>query len=118
MYFPENILTINLSGVCCIMRIDGVILDEMSGYGPETTTIYDLNGVYKFEVVDFLATGTFQDYGATVKVYLPGQSQPEVITMDPNAGVNVVWEVFELDHGELKILNRAPDEENLSHDTK
>ena len=28
----ENILTINLSGVCCIMRIDGVILDEMSGY--------------------------------------------------------------------------------------
>lgn len=93
-------------------------VDEMSGYGPETTTIYDLNGVYKFEVVDFLATGTFQDYGATVKVYLPGQSQPEVITMDPNAGVNVVWEVFELDHGELKILNRAPDEENLSHDTK
>lgn len=93
-------------------------VDERSGYGPETITIYDLNGVYSFEVVDFLSTGTFQEYGATVKVYLPGQSQPEVITMDPNAGVNIVWEVFELDHGELKVLNRAPADENLSPATK
>ena len=68
--------------------------------------------------MDFLATGTFQEYGATVKVYLPGQSQPEVITMDPNAGVNIVWEVFELDHGELNILNRAPADENLRSDSK
>lgn len=93
-------------------------VDDTSGYGPETITLYDLNGVYTFTVVDFLATGTFQDYGATVKVYLPGQSQPEVITMDPDAGVNIVWEVFEIDHGELNILNQAPATENLGHDSK
>ena len=93
-------------------------VDDTNGYGPETITLYDLTGVYTFHVVDFLATGTFQEYGATVKVYLPGQSQPEVITMDPNAGVNIVWEVFELDHGELNILNRAPADENLRSDSK
>lgn len=103
------------SGGSTIAELD---VDERSGYGPETITLYDLNGVYTFHVVDFLATGTFQEYGATVKVYLPGQSQPEVITMDPNAGVNIVWEVFELDHGELNILNRAPADENLRSDSK
>lgn len=93
-------------------------VDDVNGYGPETVTLYDLNGVYSFEVVDFRATGTFQEHGATVKVYLPGKSQPEVITLDPGAGVNIVWEVFELDHGELKVLNRAPANENLGHDSK
>ena len=87
-------------------------VDDTNGYGPETITLNDLNGVYTYSVVDYRTTGTLQQYGATVKVYLPGKSAPTVITLDPNAGVENVWEVFELDHGELKILNRAPAEEN------
>ena len=93
-------------------------VDDTNGYGPETITLNDLNGVYTYSVVDYRTTGTLQQYGATVKVYLPGKSAQTVITLDPNAGVENVWEVFELDHGELKILNRAPAEENLRPGSK
>lgn len=82
-------------------------VDDTTGYGPETITLNNLNGKYIYYISDFRQTGTFQEYGATVKVYLPNKSQPEIITMDPGAGVENVWDVFELDHGELKILNRA-----------
>ena len=34
-------------------------------------------------------------------------------TVAPGAGVENIWEVFELDHGELNILNRAGDEDDL-----
>lgn len=92
-----------------------IILKEANENRSENGT---LNGVYIYSVVDYRTTGTLQQYGATVKVYLPGKSAPTVITLDPNAGVENVWEVFELDHGELKILNRAPAEENLRPGSK
>ena len=95
------------SGSETIAELD---VDDTTGYGPETITLYDLNGVYRYTVKDFRRTGTLQQYGATVKVYLPGQAQPEVITVAPNAGIVNIWEVFELDHGELRILNRAGNE--------
>lgn len=88
-------------------------VDDTNGYGPETITLNDLNGVYTYRVVDFRVTGTLQQHGATVKIYLPGQGAPTIITLDPNAGVKNVWEVFEINHGEVKILNRAPAQENL-----
>ncbi len=88
-------------------------LDDTNGYGPETITINDLNGVYQYTVVDYRVTYTLQQYGATVKVYLPGKA-PETITIDPGAGVENVWNVCEIDHGELKILNSAPADDNLS----
>lgn len=93
-------------------------VDDTNGYGPETITLYDLNGVYQYTVVDYRLTSTLQDYGATVKVYLPGQAQPEVITVSPGAGIENIWEVFELDHGELNILNRAGDEDDLVEGSK
>lgn len=68
--------------------------------------------------MDYRLTSTLQDYGATVKVYLPGQAQPEVITVSPGAGIENIWEVFELDHGELNILNRAGDEDDLVEGSK
>lgn len=82
-------------------------LDDMDGYGPETTTIYNLNGVYKFQVADFRRTGTMKQYGATVKVYLPGKD-PVTITIDPGADVKDIWIVCEIDHGELNVINKAP----------
>ena len=63
-------------------------------------------------MVDYRTTYTLQEYGATVKVYLPGQD-PVTITVEPGAGIENIWEVFELDHGELNILNRAGDEDSL-----
>lgn len=93
-------------------------VDDTNGYGPETITLYDLNGVYRYTVVDYRLTNTLQEYGATVKVYLPGQVQPEVITVSPEANVGNIWEVFELDHGELNILNRAGDEDDLVEGSK
>ena len=93
-------------------------VDDTNGYGPETVTLYDLNGVYRYTVVDYRVTGTLQHYGATVKVYLPNQSSPEVITIAPGAGVENIWDVFELDHGELKILNSAGDENRLRESDK
>lgn len=89
-------------------------VDETNGYGPETITIYDLNGVYRYTVADFRRTQTMKEYGATVKVYLPNQSQPTVITIDPNEDVKDIWNVLELDHGELHILNEAPAQENFT----
>ena len=88
-------------------------VDDTNGYGPETITLYDLDGVYRYLVVDYRLTGTLQEYGATVKVYLPNHTQPEVITIDPGADVKNVWEVFEIDHGELRILNRAGNDDDL-----
>ena len=92
-------------------------LDDTDGYGPETTTIYDLNGVYRFRVADFHRTRTMKEYGATVKVYLPGK-QPEVITINPEADVKDIWIVCEIDHGELNIINGAPDEDRFTTSNK
>ncbi len=81
-------------------------LDDTNGNGPETTTIHDLNGTYTFTVVDYRSTGTMAAQGATVKVYLPGQD-PVTITLDSSSGVDNVWTVFTLDHGELSVVNAA-----------
>lgn len=81
-------------------------LDDTDGYGPETTTIYDLNGVYTFSVVDFLGTGTMARNGATVKIYLPGQT-PVVIELDESSRVDNVWTVCKIDHGRLEIIDEA-----------
>ena len=97
------------SGGNTIAELD---VDDTNGYGPETITLYDLNGTYRYVVVDYRTTYTLQEYGAIVKVYLPGQN-PVTITVEPGAGIQNIWEVFELDHGELNILNRAGDDDSL-----
>lgn len=84
--------------------IAGLDLDDTDGYGPETTTIYDLNGVYTFSVFDYLETGTMAENGATVKIYLPGQS-PVTVQLQAGSGVENVWKVCRIDHGKLEILN-------------
>lgn len=102
------------SGSDVIAELD---LDDMNGYGPETTTIYDLNGVYEFQVADFRRTGTMKQYGATVKVYLPGK-EPVTITIDSGADVKDIWIVCEIDHGKLNIINEAPATDNFTPSRK
>lgn len=92
------------SGSSVIAELD---LDDTDGYGPETTTIHDLNGVYTFTVKDFTGSGRMAQNGATVKIYLPGQS-PVVVELD-NASTSVdnIWTVCRIDHGQLEVVNTA-----------
>jgi len=80
-------------------------MDVSSGYGPETTTIYNLNGMYYFWVRDRGGVYTSGWENPTVTVYLPDQP---AVTITMNAGVNDhLWDVFELDHGVLRIVNNG-----------
>lgn len=79
-------------------------LDDVDGYGPETTTIYDTNGVYNFYVVDYTESGTMSNSGATVKIYLPDGSAP--IEVSICGGCNNGWNVCTIDHGQVTVNNR------------
>lgn len=72
-------------------------VDDVDGYGPETTTINDINGKYRFYVIDFEQEGTLGENGATVKVYMPGEEEPIVITAPADAGNE--WEVLQIEDG-------------------
>ena len=86
-------------------------VDDTDAYGPETITIYDIStGTFTYGVEDFsnnnlgssdtaLATS-----GATVKVYMPGESQPRVFNVP--SGNGAYWEVFKIENGSLVEINQ------------
>ncbi len=78
-------------------------VDDTNGYGPETLTISDTGSEFKYWVEDFTSSGTMSESGATVKVYLPNQSSPEIYTVP--SGVNNVWEVFTYEDGKVSASN-------------
>lgn len=80
-------------------------LDDRDGNGPETTTIYDVGGTYTYTVKDFTRSGTMAVMGATVRVYIGGESSPRVYEVPSNV-VNA-WEVFTIRNGEIEDLNNA-----------
>lgn len=100
----ENVNVNFRNKTCNAAELD---VDETRGYGPETTTIKNINGKYTFTVKDFGRTGTMSASGAEVKVYLPGSSQPIVYSI--GSGMNNEWIVFEIDHGQIREINRAGD---------
>lgn len=78
-------------------------VDDRDGFGPETTTIYEVNGVYDFHVVDFTSSGTMSASGAVVKVYTPNSNSPVEIPIC--AGLENEWYVCRIDHGEVIVKN-------------
>lgn len=80
-------------------------LDDTDGLGPETTTLYDMNGEYTFSVVDYLGTGDINSSGATVTIYMPNAA-PQVVSIPTNFD-GEVWRVATIDHGQLTIHNDA-----------
>lgn len=80
-------------------------VDDTDGYGPETTTIYDSRASFSFRIEDFRAEGV-SDYSAvTVKVYLPGESVPQIFTGKvQNFGIRI-WNVFYYEDGNLYITD-------------
>ena len=80
-------------------------LDDVDGYGPETTTIYDTNGVYTFSVVDFTESGTMSSSNAVVKIYVPDGSAP--IEVHICGGLGNYWNVCTIDHGKVTVNNNG-----------
>lgn len=79
-------------------------VDDTDGYGPETTTLYDINGVYEFVVVDFTGSGTMSSSGAKVTIY-SGNSVVAVI--DICSGLENGWKVCKIDHGNVTVINSS-----------
>ena len=76
--------------------------DSRSGPGVETTTIYDMNGSYEFEVFDYMESGGMQSSGATVTIYVPGES-PQTVSITSSEGNT--WHVCTIDAGKVSITN-------------
>lgn len=90
-------------------------VDDIDGYGPETTSIYDLKrGQYKFYVADFTncARGNaksreMSNSGATVRVY--GKKGLLHTFFVPTGRKGVIWEVFEIRDGNVIPTQRYYD---------
>ncbi len=84
-------------------QIANLDVDDRDGYGPETFTLYDVGAEFNYQVFDFTQSGTIGGCGATVKVYLPGQSP---VTYQSPAGSGNTWNVFTYQNGEISLINR------------
>lgn len=78
-------------------------VDDRDGYGPETVTIKETDGVFGYVVHDFLLSGQMGAVSnAVVTVYLPdGTSRVFHIPQ----GEGYYWSVFTIDHGVIKEIN-------------
>ena len=89
------------------VRLD---LDDVTSYGPETTTIYQqLNGVYRFSVHDYTNryltnSNALATSDAEVKVYR-GNSLIATYNVPPNQG-GTCWTVFEMNGDQFTPINR------------
>lgn len=93
IYFANS----NVAGI-------GVLdVDDINGYGPETTTISDVGGSFTFSVYDFTQSGNINTSGATVKVYLPGSTEAIVYTVPQGSGNT--WTVFTYSNGNVTPVN-------------
>lgn len=88
----------------CTAKLD---VDDMEGYGSETTTIYhDETGDYTFYVDNYSGESRLGNGNAMVKVYLGNQTVPSYTFTVP-AGTGRVWTVFKYNSavGRLSVVN-------------
>ena len=94
------------------MSISGVAsldVDDTNGNGPETITIETSAEQYTYYVKDYTnsndsSSNALAGSGATVKVYLPGESSPRIFYVPSGSGT--VWEVFRINNGSIEEINR------------
>lgn len=80
-------------------------VDDTTGYGPETITINDLEGVYDYYVVDYRSEGTMGELGeAKVTVFMQDGSS-QVIPVNPEC-ING-WYVLHIDHGNVSVIDES-----------
>lgn len=97
-------------------EIDGEVVfaldvDDVSSYGPETTTIYQLlDGEYQFWVHNFSSiyeddNQNLSQSGCVVTVYA-GESEPLVFHVPPGYQGST-WHVFDIVDGQIRTVNRV-----------
>ena len=93
----------------------GLDVDDVSSFGPETTTIYRQDdGVYRFSVHDFtnrssVSSTALAQSGAKVEVY-QGDERVAVYSVPNDDGT--LWTVFELDDDRIIPVNTMGYEQN------
>lgn len=85
-------------------KIAELDVDDVTSYGPETVTLYDINGSYEFVVDDFTNSGTIAQSGATVKIYV-GSSLYATVSVP--GGVTDLWHVCTIQGGQVTVTNRS-----------
>ena len=80
-------------------------VDDITSYGPETTTIYiPEDGVYNFYVHNYSGSPSINTSNATVKVYTGIKNEPAYIFEVPNNSTNFkIWKVFTYDSETRKV---------------
>ena len=79
-------------------------LDDTSGYGPETTTIYNPNeGTYTFYVYNFSGSPEMSTSGASVRVYTGSNNEPAYVFNIPTDASGKIWTVFRYNSKTRKI---------------
>lgn len=80
-------------------------LDDTTGYGPETTTIYNpIEGEYIFYVYNYSGSPDMSTSGATVKVYTGASNEPEYVFNIPMNQSGRYWTVFKYDSKTKEIV--------------
>lgn len=79
-------------------------VDDQNGYGPETVTLYAMNGTYEYYIKDYLETGELSNSGAQIKIY-KGDTLVKVIDVCGDLGN--IWYVCRIDHGTIIATNHG-----------
>ncbi len=91
--------------------------DDLTGLGPETVTFTPQAGVYRFSVQNYSNRDLNGSMGFTlakvsVRVYA-GNQQLAFVTAPSGGGT--LWKVFELNGGQLNLINQLSDEPDPSN---
>ena len=79
-------------------------LDDVTSYGPETTTIYNpIEGIYTFYVYNFSGSPSMCESGASVKVYNGVTNEPQYVFNIPTDQSGRYWTVFTYNSKTRKI---------------
>ena len=89
---------------------DNLDVDDITSYGPETTSVYvGVDGEYTFYVHDYSnkfssTSSVMATSGAQVKVYIAGVEEPIVYNVPNQPGT--LWKVFTVKNGEVTPINQ------------
>ena len=103
-------------------KVADLDLDDISSYGPETTTIYNpVSGKYQFYVLNYSdrhssESSALASSGATVQVYIGASNKP-LYTFNVPQNEGTLWKVFEYDSVTKKItpINQMSYESNSNN---
>ncbi len=79
-------------------------VDDIDGFGPETTTLSDTSGEYVYKIHRFSRYGSIASSGVTIKIYLGSSSTPIVIEAPDDVG-SEWWTVCKVKNGKVVDIN-------------